>query len=81
METRISVEATYRCEHCQSEVDVCDECSGRFIDAGEIADSIICYLEGDKHFCDKECEAKFISRKEAGTPKECLEGLKCFHSK
>ena len=64
--SRIIVDATYYCRDCGYEVFECDECGGRFIDAGEIVDSIVCFKMGTnchKHFCDSECKDNFISKK------------------
>ena len=46
-----------RCNVCGDEIDVCDECFKDF----KVGQSIICYEDGDYHFCSEECMKAFLN--------------------
>jgi len=45
-----------KCNACDEEIEECDECGEEF----KVSQSIICFAEGEYHFCSEECMEAFL---------------------
>jgi len=46
-----------KCDNCNEEVDLCDECDKGFA----VGQKIICLYDGELHFCSEECLRSFVN--------------------
>ena len=49
-------EKLLKCNACDEEIEECDECGKEL----EESQSIICFEDGEHHFCSEECMEKFL---------------------
>jgi len=54
--TKNKKENELRCDSCGDEIYECDECGAEFEDG----DDIICFDDGEKHFCSHDCLEDYI---------------------
>jgi len=52
-------EQVLKCNSCDEEVDKCDECEKEF----GVSQPIICFADGEHHFCSEECMETFLNHK------------------
>jgi len=45
-----------KCNACDEEIEECDECGKKF----KVGQSVICFADGEHHFCSEECMKAFL---------------------
>jgi len=50
-------EKVLKCNGCDGEVDMCDECGKEF----GVSQPIVCFADDDYHFCSEECMTAFLN--------------------